>query len=89
MRKGRPYPPDRERRIRVKTELVRRDMTISGLARALGIHQGNLSAVINGTRISKKTEEKIAAWLGMTRGELFPPRPRGEHASLTGKGGAA
>jgi transcriptional regulator with XRE-family HTH domain len=89
MRRGRPYPPDRERRIRVKIELARRDMTISDLARVLGIHQGNLSSIVNGTRISRKTEEKIAVFFGMTRRELFPPPAKGEYAALADKGGAA
>ena len=91
--KGRPYPPDRERRIRVKTELAKRDMTVSDLARILHIHQGNLSSIINGTRLSKKAEEKIAAYFGTTRKELFRPKTRGEleavRRAASGKGGAA
>jgi transcriptional regulator with XRE-family HTH domain len=91
--KGRPYPPDRERRIRVKLELTRRDMTVSDLARALNINQGNLSSIINGTRQSKKTEEKIAAYFGTTRKDLFRPRTRGEPEAMrrasAGNGGAA
>ena len=78
MKRGRPYPPDRERRIRIKTELALRDMTISDLAGALGINRGTLSAVINGTRRSPKAEEKIAAWFGMTREALFPRRTKDE-----------
>jgi plasmid maintenance system antidote protein VapI len=93
MKKGRPYPPDRERRIRVKIELARRDMTISDLAGALGIKRPAISNVINGTRISPRTEEKIAAYFGTTRQELFRPRGRTEinaaRAALAGKGGAA
>jgi plasmid maintenance system antidote protein VapI len=93
MKKGRPYPPDRERRIRVKIELARRDMTVSDLARALNMKQQTVSAVINGTRISPRTEEKIAAYFGTTRQELFRPRGRAEinaaRAALAGKGGAA
>jgi plasmid maintenance system antidote protein VapI len=71
MKRGRPYPPDRERRMRVKIELARRDMTISDLARALGIHQGNLSSIVSGTRHSPKTETRIAAYFGMARENLF------------------
>ena len=93
MRRGRPYPPDKERRVRVKIELARRDMTISDLARALGMHQGNLSSVINGTRRSLKTEENIAALFGLPWRELFPPRTRTELeamcAALADKGRAA
>jgi transcriptional regulator with XRE-family HTH domain len=88
MKRGRPYPPDKERRVRVKIELARRDMTISDLARALGMKQQVASAVINGTRRSKKTEEKIAAYFGMAWRELFPPRSRDELNALY-KDGAA
>jgi plasmid maintenance system antidote protein VapI len=93
MRQGRPYPPDRERRVRVKIELAKRDMTVSGLARVLGVKQQLASAVINGTRLSKKTEEKIAAYFGMTRQDLFRPRSHAElkamRLALAGKGGTA
>jgi plasmid maintenance system antidote protein VapI len=93
MRRGRPYPPDRERRIRVKIELARRDITISDLARVLNVNRGNLSSIVNGTRLSPRTEEKIAAYFGTTRRELFRPRDRAEIAAtrtaLADKGGAA
>jgi transcriptional regulator with XRE-family HTH domain len=68
-------------------------MTISDLAGALNIHQGNLSSVISGTRRSLKTEEKIAAYFGRAREELFPPRTRGEleamRSAAAGKGRVA
>jgi transcriptional regulator with XRE-family HTH domain len=67
-------------------------MTISTLAGALGIHRGNLSAVINGTRISLGTEEKIAAYFGLPLRELFPPRTKAELEAMRGaadKGRAA
>jgi plasmid maintenance system antidote protein VapI len=75
---GRPYPWDLERRKRVRFELVERNMTITELASKLGINRGNLTSIINGTRISKKNEEKIAAFFGKRREELFPVRSRGE-----------
>ena len=75
---GRPYPPDRERRVRVKTELAKRDMSIADLARALGVRRPNISNVINGVRRSRKTEARIAAFFGREPGELFPPRTGGE-----------
>jgi hypothetical protein len=34
------------------------------------------SAIINGTRRSPKTEERIAAYFGLPRQELFPPRTK-------------
>jgi transcriptional regulator with XRE-family HTH domain len=93
MKHGRPYPPDKERRIRVKTELARRDMTISDLARVLKIKQPIVSNIINGIRRSPKTEEKIAAFFGKSRDELFPPRTRDEIEAMRkaarGKGRAA
>ena len=76
MKQGRPYPPDRERRVRVKVELAKRDMTVSDLSRAINIVQSVVSEVINGTRLSKKAEEKIAAYFGKRREELFPARTR-------------
>ena len=93
MKRGRPYPPDKERRVRVKIELARRDMTISDLARALGVNRGHLSETISGTRRSLKAEEKIAAYFGLSRRELFPPRTIDEMEALAaaaaGKGRAA
>lgn len=93
MKRGRPYPPDKERRVRVKIELARRDMTISDLARALGVNRGHLSETISGTRRSLKAEEKIAAYFGLPRRELFPPRTIAEmealRAAAAGKGRAA
>ena len=76
MKNGRPYPPDKERRVRVKVELARRDMTISELAIALNITQSIVSEITNGTRRSKKTEEKISRFFGKPWEELFPPRSR-------------
>jgi transcriptional regulator with XRE-family HTH domain len=82
MKNGKPYPPDKERRVRVRVELALRDMTISDLARVLNINQGHLSDTINGIRRSPKTEEKIAAYFGMDRKELFPPRTRSDLEAL-------
>ena len=76
MKKGRPYPPDMERRALIRTELSKRNMTINALSKILRINQGNLSCVINGIRRSKKTEEKIAAFFGKEIKELFPPRTK-------------
>jgi transcriptional regulator with XRE-family HTH domain len=67
-------------------------MTISDLAGILNVNQGNLSSVINGTRLSRKTEEKITAYFGLPWRELFPPRSGGELEAMraaAGKGGAA
>jgi transcriptional regulator with XRE-family HTH domain len=93
MKHGRPYPPDQERRIRVRIELAKRNMTISDLARALGLKQPVISNIINGIRRSFKTEEKIAAFFGKSHDELFPPRSGDEIEAMRkaarGKGRAA
>lgn len=75
---GRPYPKDIERRRLVKAELGKRDMTITELARAVGVAQPHVSSVLNGVRRSKKTEEKIATFFGKKREELFPMRSKAE-----------
>ena len=71
---SRPYPLDRERRRRVMVALAEREMTISMLARSLCIAQATISQVINGRRLSKKTERRIAEYLGKPVDALFPPR---------------
>jgi plasmid maintenance system antidote protein VapI len=86
-RKGRPYAKDPERRRLVRIELAKRDMSISDLALVLSIHCGNLSAVISGTRISPKTEAKIAAYFGLPAEALFPRRKRKDLDGV--RGGAA
>ena len=90
MKRGRPYPPDKERRVRVKTELAMRDMSISDLARVLGIKRPAVSYVINGIRRSKKTESKIAAFFGREPRDLFPSRSKEEIEAMrkAGKGAA-
>jgi plasmid maintenance system antidote protein VapI len=93
MRKRRPNPPDQERRRLVRVELAKRDMTISDLARALNINRGHLSETISGTRRTKKIEERVAAFFGMDRWALFPPRTRNDleamRAAAAAKGRAA
>jgi transcriptional regulator with XRE-family HTH domain len=71
MRRDKLYPPDKEQKMRVKVELARRDMTVSDLARYLGMKQSLASMVVNGIRRSPATEEKIAAYLGLARKDLF------------------
>jgi transcriptional regulator with XRE-family HTH domain len=85
MKKGRPYPPDADRRRRVRIELARRDLTISDLALALGMHRGNLTDVINGIRLSPKTERRIAAFLDVPVEALFPVRTMDELEALRGR----
>jgi plasmid maintenance system antidote protein VapI len=49
-------------------------MTVSDLAKVLKMPASVLSEVVNGRRLSRKTEEKIAAFFGKSREELFPGR---------------
>jgi plasmid maintenance system antidote protein VapI len=71
---SRPYPLDRERRRRVLVALAERDMTISGLARALNLPQSLVSMTIGGRRLSTKAEQRIADFLGKPADYLFPFR---------------
>ena len=79
----RPYPFDLERKQKVEKVMYQHDVkSVSQLARETGIKQQQLSAVINGTRLSRKTEERIAAFFGMRREELFIQRTLGEVAEM-------
>jgi len=71
---SRPYPIDRERKKNVMVALAEREINISDLARSLGIAQAIISQVINGRRLSPKTEQRIAEFLGKTPEDLFPSR---------------
>ena len=75
---SRPYPLDRERRQRVLVALVERDMNISDLARSLNLPQSLVSMTICGRRLSTKTEQRIAEFLGKPIDDLFPNRTPGE-----------
>ena len=75
---SRPYPLDHERRRRVMVALAERDMTISGLARSLSLSQPYVSFIISGRRLSTKTEQRIADYLGKPADYLFPYRTPGE-----------
>jgi transcriptional regulator with XRE-family HTH domain len=70
----RPYPIDRERRRRVLRELVERDMTISDLAKALNLCLPHISNIISGRRLSARTEQRVAEFLGKPADDLFPVR---------------
>jgi len=71
---SRPYPLDRERRRRVMVALAERSLTISDLAREIFISRAIISQVISGRRISPKTEQRIAEFLGKPVEYLFPNR---------------
>jgi plasmid maintenance system antidote protein VapI len=91
---SRPYPLDKERRKRVMVALAEKDMTISALAKRLGFSKQYISAVINGRRMSAKTEKLIAEFLGKSEKYLFPFRTGKEisemrRAEAAKKGNAA
>jgi len=91
---SRPYPLDRERRQRVLVALAELGMTVSGLARSLGVTRTCISEVINGRRLSPKTEQRIAEFLGKPADYLFPCRTAEEigemrRAEAAAKGRAA
>jgi len=91
---NRPYPLDRERRRRVLVALAERDMSISGLAKTLNLTVSLISMVINGRRLSLKTEQRIADFLGKPADYLFPLRTPKEisemrRAEAAAKGKAA
>jgi len=71
---SRPYPLDSERRKRVLVALAERDMTISSLAKNLDLSKTIVSLVINGRRLSPKTQQRIADFLGKPADYLFPYR---------------
>ena len=89
---SRPYPLDHERRRRVLVALAERGMTISDLARSFGTSKQYISAIVSGRRLSTKTEQRIAEFLGKPADYLFPFRTpeeigkmRREEASAKGK----
>ena len=91
---SRPYPVDHERRRKVMIALAERDMNISDLARNIGLAQATVSQVINGRRLSPKTEQRIAKFLCKSADDLFPYRTPDEirimrQAETSRKGKAA
>jgi len=84
----RPYPLDRERRRRVLVLLAEKDMSISDLSRSLKTSRAIISQVINGRRLSSRTEKIIADYLGKPVDYLFPPRSIAEMLAMQ-KGKAA
>jgi len=71
---SRPYPLDSERRRRVLVALAERGMTISDLARSLRLPRPYVSQVISGRDLSRKTQQRIADFLGKPADYLFPYR---------------
>jgi plasmid maintenance system antidote protein VapI len=77
-RGGRPYPRDKEREIRVKTEMLKNGATVSALSLILEIPKSCVSEIISGRRISPMTEQRIADHFGLSVDYLFPKRTNAE-----------
>lgn len=74
----RPYPVDRDRLVRCKVELARRNMSITDLAFALGVKRPYVSRIISGRDRASKIEERIAAFFRLPVEYLFPVRTNGD-----------
>ena len=75
---SRPYPLDRERRKRVMVALAEKEMTSIDLSKKINLPKSLVSMIINGRRLSPKTEKYIADFLGKPVDYLFPDRTNGE-----------
>jgi len=73
-RGSRPYPLDHERRKNVLVALAEQEMTISSLSKNIGTPRAIVSQIVSGRRLSPKTEQRIASFLGKKVDDLFPYR---------------
>jgi len=84
----RPYPLDHERRRRVLVALAGMGMSISELARCIGVSKQYASMIICGRRRTVEegkrciTEQRIADFLGKPVDDLFPIRLYKEIAKM-------
>jgi len=62
--------------IEIKILLLRRGLTISGLAAEFGCFRQELSMMINGKRVYARLREKFAQKLGYTVEQLFGSETR-------------
>lgn len=84
------YNPDRQRRSFSEDRMIRhqeirdalkaRGLTISDVARQLGLSQATITTVSQGYRRSARVERHLAELLGMTCATLFPERYPDEEA---------
>lgn len=58
-----------------KIALLRRDVTMSAIARRLGVTTGHVSQVVAGRRRSPTVERAVAEAVGLPVGRVFPPLP--------------
>lgn len=78
----RPFPVDLDRQRKVMAVLDGCGMTITELAGHIGMHKQHASEIILGRRLTSVGEEKIAAFLGYQRFELFPQRTARQIAEM-------
>lgn len=79
----RPYPQDMERRLKVKQVMLQNGIeTVAALSKKLKINYNVLTEIINGTRRSAVTEERIARFFKMPVTELFPLRSKFDLAEM-------
>ena len=81
----RPYPFDEVRKKRVMVELSKRGLTITKLSLLISSQRPHVCDVINGRRLQRSLEERIAAYLHVSREYLFPERTVAEILELKKK----
>ncbi|QEK03983.1 helix-turn-helix domain-containing protein [Treponema phagedenis] len=83
---SRPYPFDLERKQKVERAMFDAGIrSVTELAKRLKMNYTSLSEIINGTRLSRKAETRIAAFLKRPAAELFPVRTPLELARMNKK----
>ncbi|QEJ93782.1 transcriptional regulator [Treponema phagedenis] len=83
---SRPYPFDLERKQKVERAMFDAGIrSVSELAKRLKMNYTSLSEIINGTRLSRKAETRIAAFLKRPAAELFTVRTPLELAKMNKK----
>lgn len=82
IRGSRPFPTDKDRQERCKSTLDNYGMTVTDVARYLGVSRQLVSSVISGKRLSPATETRIAGLFGLPREAMFPPRTAAEIAHM-------
>ena len=77
-------------RVRLVTELAKRDMTSQDLAKQAGVSRATISAIKNGRSCSNGTAERIAEVLGLSVEDLTEAATeviKTKKPANTGKGG--
>ncbi|WP_183996075.1 helix-turn-helix domain-containing protein [Sphingomonas kyeonggiensis] len=75
---------DDRQHARIKGALALRGLTLSSIARDLGVAPGTVSIVSRGFRRSRRIESAIAVALGCSPADLWPER----YSTLHSEGGA-